>query len=78
VIWTDCDREGEEIGFDIIDLAKSVRPNIEFFKAHFSSLSKIEIELAVNNLLKPNLRQAEAFRVNKEIDLRIGAIFTRF
>jgi len=24
VIWTDCDREGEAIGFDIIDVCKGV------------------------------------------------------
>ena len=78
VIWTDCDREGEAIGFDIIDLARSVRPKIDVYRAHFSALTREEVEHAVTNLQRPNQRLAEAVRVRQEVDLRIGAIFTRF
>jgi DNA topoisomerase-3 len=78
VIWTDCDREGEAIGFDIIDLAKSVKPRIDIYRAHFSALTREEIERATSNLQRPNKNLADAVRVRQEIDLRIGASFTRF
>jgi len=78
VIWTDCDREGEAIGLDIVKLATSVRPKIEVYRARFSALTREEIEFAINNLQRPNQMLAEAVRVRQEVDLRIGAIFTRF
>ena len=78
VIWTDCDREGEAIGFDIIDLCRKSRPGIKVHRAHFSALTKQDIENAVNNLQPPNRHLAEAVSVRQEIDLRIGASFTRF
>jgi len=78
VIWTDCDREGEAIGFDIIDVAKSVRPRIDVYRAHFSALTNEEILRATANLQRPNQCLADAVKVRQEIDLRIGATFTRF
>ena len=54
-IWTDCDREGEAIGFDIIDVARKVKPNIEVYRAHFSALTKPEIEKAANELTNCNI-----------------------
>ena len=78
VIWTDCDREGEAIGFDIIDLCRKRKPGIKIHRAHFSALTKQDIERAANNLLPPNRNLADAVQVRQEIDLRIGATFTRF
>lgn len=78
VIWTDCDREGEAIGYDIIDLCRKTRPNIKIHRAHFSALTKDEIEKAANNLKPPDRNLADAVSVRQEIDLRIGASFTRF
>ena len=77
-IWTDCDREGEAIGFDIIEVAKKVRPNIEVYRAHFSALTKPEIEKAATELRRPNKALSDAVKIRQEIDLRIGATFTRF
>ena len=79
VIWTDCDREGEAIGFDIVDLCKGyANPSLKVHRAHFSALTKQDIEKAANNLVPPNPHLADAVSVRQEIDLRIGASFTRF
>lgn len=29
VLWTDCDREGEAIGFEILDICRAVKPQIK-------------------------------------------------
>ena len=77
-IWTDCDREGEAIGFDVIDVCKKIKPNIQVYRAHFSALTKQDIEKAASTLKRPNKGLADAVHVRQEIDLRIGATFTRF
>lgn len=37
-IWTDCDREGEAIGFDVTEICRSVRRNIQVWRARFSAM----------------------------------------
>jgi len=78
VIWTDCDREGEAIGYDIIDICIAVKPGIDIYRAHFSALTKEDLTNAASNLARPNQNLSDAVRVRQEIDLRIGASFTRF
>ena len=39
-IWTDCDREGENIGAEIRDLARAANPRIEVTRAHFSNVER--------------------------------------
>jgi len=46
-------------------------------RAHFSALTREDIERAVQNLTHPNQNLSDAVRVRQEIDLRIGASFTR-
>lgn len=78
IIWTDCDREGENIGFEIIDVCRAVRSNIQVFRAKFSEITYAGIRRALNTLGEPDFRQSQAVDVRSELDLRIGAAFTRF
>lgn len=63
IIWTDCDREGEAIGFDIIDICKAVKPRLDVFRAHFSALTKEDLTRAATTLARPNQNLSDAVRV---------------
>lgn len=39
IIWTDCDREGENIGYEIIQVCQAIKPNIGVFRAKFSEIT---------------------------------------
>ncbi|XP_048349631.1 DNA topoisomerase 3-alpha isoform X2 [Sphaerodactylus townsendi] len=78
VIWTDCDREGENIGYEIIHVCKAVQPNLQVFRARFSEITPRAIRNAWENLGRPDPNVNDAVEVRQELDLRIGASFTRF
>ncbi|KAM6914565.1 LOW QUALITY PROTEIN: DNA topoisomerase 3-alpha [Lycodopsis pacificus] len=78
VIWTDCDREGENIGFEVIDVCKAVKPNLQVFRAKFSEITPNSIRRACETLIEPDANVSDAVDVRQELDLRIGASFTRF
>ncbi|KAJ7305990.1 hypothetical protein JRQ81_010356 [Phrynocephalus forsythii] len=78
VIWTDCDREGENIGFEIIHVCKTVKPDLQVFRARFSEITPYAIRAACENLTQPDQNVSDAVDVRQELDLRIGAAFTRF
>ncbi|NXA04200.1 TOP3A topoisomerase, partial [Sapayoa aenigma] len=78
VIWTDCDREGENIGFEIIHVCKAVKPNLQVFRARFSEITLHAVRSACENLTQPDQNTSDAVEVRQELDLRIGAAFTRF
>lgn len=40
VIWTDCDREGEHIGQEIVDAAKAGNPRLQVKRAKFSNVER--------------------------------------
>lgn len=72
VIWTDCDREGENIGKQI----QSLVYNKKVKRARFSAISKHEILKAFDNLCDINQYESDAVEARQEIDLRIGCAFT--
>ncbi|GBG58674.1 hypothetical protein CBR_g75 [Chara braunii] len=78
VLWLDCDREGENIAFEVIDVCRGTNPRLNVLRAHFSALVERDIHHAAQNLQQPNQRFADAVDARQEIDLRIGASFTRF
>lgn len=78
IIWTDCDREGENIGFEIIEVCRAIKPNIPIYRAKFSEITAASVKRAITNLIEPDQKQSQAVDVRMELDLRIGAAFTRF
>ncbi len=44
VIWTDCDREGEHIGQEIVDAAKKGNSTIQIKRAKFSNVERAYVE----------------------------------
>ena len=42
-IWTDCDREGENIGTEIRDIALKVNPRLRVCRARFSNIERAQV-----------------------------------
>ncbi|XP_027335440.1 DNA topoisomerase 3-alpha isoform X2 [Abrus precatorius] len=78
VLWLDCDREGENIAFEVVDVCTAANRYLTIKRARFSALIDREIHQAVQNLVEPNKWFSDAVDARQEIDLRIGASFTRF
>ncbi|KAF2656232.1 prokaryotic type I DNA topoisomerase [Lophiostoma macrostomum CBS 122681] len=76
-IWTDCDREGEHIGTEIRDIALKVNPRLEVCRARFSNIERAHIIQAARTPIPLDEAQAQAVAARIELDLRLGAAFTR-
>ncbi|KAF2139686.1 uncharacterized protein K452DRAFT_300213 [Aplosporella prunicola CBS 121167] len=76
-IWTDCDREGEHIGTEIRDIARKANSRLEVKRARFSNVERAHIINAARNPIELDEKQANAVAARIELDLRIGAAFTR-
>ncbi|GJN90914.1 hypothetical protein Rhopal_003928-T1 [Rhodotorula paludigena] len=77
MIWTDCDREGEFIGSVVAEVCRKVKPNIVVKRARFSAIIPAQINQAARNPVDLDQRQAWAVQARMELDLRVGAVFTR-
>ncbi|OQR66723.1 DNA topoisomerase 3-alpha-like [Tropilaelaps mercedesae] len=77
VLWTDCDREGEAIGFEIMEICRAVKPQIKVWRAKFSEITRPSINRALATLAELDEKLNNAVLVRSELDLRIGAAFTR-
>ncbi|EFJ52569.1 hypothetical protein VOLCADRAFT_79203 [Volvox carteri f. nagariensis] len=84
VLWLDCDREGENICFEVGGWGvrregkdePSERQSV--LRARFSAITAPEIRAAMSNLVLPNEAEALAVDARQELDLRVGVSFTRF
>ncbi|KAE8139314.1 DNA topoisomerase [Aspergillus pseudotamarii] len=76
-IWTDCDREGEHIGTEVRKQAKEGNARIVVKRAKFSNTEKAHVLNAARSLIELDDLQANAVAARIELDLRIGAAFTR-
>ncbi|KAH9278374.1 DNA topoisomerase 3-alpha [Echinococcus granulosus] len=78
IIWTDCDREGENIGMEVVEVCQRVKSSIHVSRARFSEITPVAITRAINNLTTLDEHVSQAVDARQELDLRIGAAFTRF
>ena len=78
ILWLDCDREGENIAFEVINVCTSTNSRIGCRRARFSGLSTRDVLHALSHLEDPNKSLSDAADARAEIDLRVGAAFTRF
>ena len=72
-LWLDCDREGENIAYEVVSLVTQITPlnTDQIRRAHFSALTYTDIQNAAQNLGLPKLELSEAVDARQEIDLRL-------
>lgn len=83
VLWLDCDKEGENICFEVLDAVLPVMNPAHggdktVFRARFSSITDTDICSAMARLGEPDHNEALSVDARQELDLRIGCAFTRF
>eukprot|EP00897_Mesotaenium_endlicherianum_P000232 jgi/Mesen1/10209/ME000077S09546 len=84
VLWLDCDREGENICFEVMDntlpwMAQPPQHQQQVvYRARFSAVSDADVRAAMAALGAPNENEARAVDARQEIDLKVGVAFTRF
>lgn len=85
VLWMDCDREGENINFEVLDcvmhLMKSggTATNMDrVYRAYFSAITPSDIMKAYHSLGKPDKNQSLSVEARQELDLKVGVAFSRF
>ena len=63
VLWLDCDKEGENICYEVLDICKKNIPNSKkvqrIYRAKFSSIASKDIKESFNQLsAQPNFNES--------------------
>ncbi|KAH9948967.1 DNA topoisomerase [Amylocystis lapponica] len=77
MIWTDCDREGENIGSEVASICRKANNRIQVKRARFSAIIPQQIHNAAQHPVNLDMAQSEAVEARIILDLRLGAAFTR-
>ncbi|CAD7922143.1 unnamed protein product [Amoebophrya sp. A25] len=76
-LWLDCDREGENICYEVISIVREHFPTDQnIYRAHFSAITEPEIKRAYGDLQRPNKYMAMAVDARQELDLKVGISFS--
>ena len=75
-LWLDCDREGENICFEVLSLLPQFAAE-RVWRAKFSAVTEREVRGAWAHLAKPNAHESHAVDARQELDLKVGVVFTR-
>ncbi|CAM9368812.1 unnamed protein product, partial [Ectocarpus fasciculatus] len=78
LLWLDCDLEGENIAFEVVQVCTAANPRLTVLRARFSALIARDVLATLRAPQRPNQHMSEAVDARQEIDLRLGAAFTRF
>uniref|UniRef100_A0A7S2LTZ7 DNA topoisomerase n=2 Tax=Leptocylindrus danicus TaxID=163516 RepID=A0A7S2LTZ7_9STRA len=86
VLWMDCDREGENINFEVLDVTMHLMHGgsnagshyDRVYRAHFSAINPSDIMKAYHALGKPDKNQSLSVDARQELDLKVGVAFSRF
>jgi DNA topoisomerase-3 len=83
VLWLDCDKEGENICFEVLDICKRNIPRStrvqRVYRAKFSSIANKDIVAAFEGLRHgPNYNESISVDARQVLDLKIGVAFSRF
>ena len=84
VLWLDCDKEGENICFEVLEICKKNIPRSSHrvqrvYRAKFSSIANKDIVAAFEGLKhEPNYNEAISVDARQVLDLKIGVSFSRF
>jgi DNA topoisomerase-3 len=54
VLWLDCDREGEHIAYEVLDICLNQNRSLIVHRARFSAATRADILRAFENLKKPD------------------------
>ena len=61
----------------MLDVCRRANPRLRVFRARFSALVQQELARALDRLVPPNEAESLAVDARQELDLRVGASFTR-
>lgn len=78
ILATDWDREGEVIAAECLEILHEVNPRLAVKRAHYSALTRPEVEASFANLKELDTNLADAGKARQNIDLMWGAMLTRY